>query len=48
MPAFIFDLDGLSSIQDPSLFIAAAEKLGSSSEETLVVGDSVWDMLSGG
>lgn len=29
---------------DPSLFIAAAEKLGSESSETIVVGDGVWDM----
>lgn len=31
---------------DPSLFMAAAAKLGSRSEETMVVGDSVWDMLA--
>lgn len=30
----------------PELFLSAAEKLGSSSEETMVVGDSVWDMLA--
>src|SRR5581483_4014846 len=31
---------------DPSLFLAAAKKLRSRSEETMVVGDSVWDMLA--
>lgn len=31
---------------DPRLFLKAAEKLGVRSEETLVVGDSVWDMLA--
>lgn len=31
---------------DPRLFLKAAEKLGVPSEETLVVGDSVWDMLA--
>lgn len=31
---------------DPRLFLMAAEKLGVPSEETLVVGDSVWDMLA--
>lgn len=31
---------------DPALFLKAAEKLGSRSEDTIVVGDSVWDMLA--
>jgi HAD superfamily hydrolase (TIGR01509 family) len=31
---------------DPRLFLKAAEKLRSRSEDTLVVGDSVWDMLA--
>ncbi len=31
---------------DPRLFLIAAEKLGTASEETMVVGDSVWDMLA--
>jgi HAD superfamily hydrolase (TIGR01549 family) len=31
---------------DPTLFLKAAEKLNSRSEDTLVVGDSVWDMLA--
>lgn len=31
---------------DPALFMKAAEKLHSRSEDTLVVGDSVWDMLA--
>ncbi|HEV3153155.1 MAG TPA: HAD family hydrolase [Candidatus Baltobacteraceae bacterium] len=31
---------------DPSLFLAAAKKLRTRSEETMVVGDSVWDMLA--
>jgi HAD superfamily hydrolase (TIGR01509 family) len=30
----------------PELFLSAAAKLGSPSEETMVVGDSVWDMLA--
>lgn len=30
----------------PALFLAAARKLGSSAEETMVVGDAVWDMLA--
>jgi HAD superfamily hydrolase (TIGR01509 family) len=31
---------------DPRLFLKAAEKLRSRSEDTLVVGDSIWDMLA--
>ena len=31
---------------DPDLFIAAADRLGVSIETTVVVGDSVWDMLA--
>ncbi len=31
---------------DPSLFLAAAEKLQARPEEAIVVGDSVWDMLA--
>ena len=31
---------------DPDLFIAAAERLGVSPETTVVVGDSVWDLLA--
>ena len=31
---------------DPDLFLAAAKALGSDSTETMVVGDSVWDMLA--
>lgn len=31
---------------DPTLFLKASEKLKSRSEDTLVVGDSVWDMLA--
>lgn len=31
---------------DPQLFLKAAEKLRSRSEQTMVVGDSVWDMLA--
>ena len=31
---------------DPALFLKAAARLGSRSEDTLVVGDSVWDMLA--
>jgi HAD superfamily hydrolase (TIGR01509 family) len=31
---------------DPALFLKAAEKLNAPSHETLVVGDSVWDMLA--
>jgi HAD superfamily hydrolase (TIGR01509 family) len=31
---------------DPDLFIAAAERLGVSIEHTVVVGDSIWDMLA--
>ena len=31
---------------DPGLFIAAADKLGVSIEECLVVGDAIWDMLA--
>jgi HAD superfamily hydrolase (TIGR01509 family) len=32
---------------DPDLFIAAAEKIGVSIEHSVVVGDSVWDLLAG-
>ena len=31
---------------DPDLFIAAAERLGVSTESAVIVGDSVWDMLA--
>lgn len=31
---------------DPDLFLAAAERLGVSIEKSVVVGDSVWDMLA--
>jgi len=31
---------------DPGLLIAAASKLPDSSQETMVIGDSVWDMLA--
>ena len=31
---------------DPDLFLAAAERLGVSSEELTVVGDAIWDMLA--
>jgi HAD superfamily hydrolase (TIGR01509 family) len=31
---------------DPDLFVRAAERLGVPVEETVVVGDSVWDMLA--
>jgi HAD superfamily hydrolase (TIGR01509 family) len=31
---------------DPDLFIAAAEKLGVSIHDSVVVGDSVWDLLA--
>ena len=31
---------------DPDLFLAAAEKLGVNIEDSIVVGDSIWDMLA--
>jgi len=31
---------------DPDLFLAAAERLGASIENAVVVGDSIWDMLA--
>ena len=31
---------------DPDLFLAAAERLGASIHESIVVGDSVWDLLA--
>jgi HAD superfamily hydrolase (TIGR01509 family) len=31
---------------DPDLFLAAAERLGVSSENSVVVGDSMWDLLA--
>jgi HAD superfamily hydrolase (TIGR01549 family) len=31
---------------DPDLFIAAAERLGMGIQQSLVIGDSVWDMLA--
>ena|SRR5215469_12737562 len=31
---------------DPDLFVAAAERLGSSIESAVIVGDSIWDMLA--
>jgi phosphoglycolate phosphatase-like HAD superfamily hydrolase len=31
---------------DPDLFLAAADRLGVSIEESIVIGDSVWDLLA--
>jgi phosphoglycolate phosphatase-like HAD superfamily hydrolase len=31
---------------DPDLFIAAAERLGVNIQHSLVIGDSVWDMIA--
>jgi phosphoglycolate phosphatase-like HAD superfamily hydrolase len=31
---------------DPDLFLAAAERLGVSIHDSIVVGDSVWDLLA--
>ncbi len=31
---------------DPDLFIAAAERLGATTERAVVIGDSIWDMLA--
>jgi phosphoglycolate phosphatase-like HAD superfamily hydrolase len=31
---------------DPDLFIAAAHRLGAPIEQSIVVGDSIWDMLA--
>ena len=31
---------------EPDLFIAAAERLGTSTETAVVIGDSIWDMLA--
>jgi HAD superfamily hydrolase (TIGR01509 family) len=31
---------------DPDLFLAAAERLGVSIEHSVVVGDSIWDLLA--
>lgn len=31
---------------DPDLFLAAAERLGVGMEQSLVIGDSIWDMLA--
>ncbi|MBV8192415.1 MAG: HAD family hydrolase, partial [Alphaproteobacteria bacterium] len=31
---------------DPDLFVAAAERLGASTDRAVVVGDSIWDMLA--
>ncbi len=38
--------DAANPKPDPELFLKAAKALRSSSEETMVVGDSVWDMLA--
>ena len=42
----VFKDDAPRPKPDPGLLLAAAAKLPESSEETLVVGDSVWDMLA--
>lgn len=42
----VFKSDAPLPKPDPGLLLAAAAKLPSSSEETIVVGDSVWDMLA--
>ncbi len=31
---------------DPDLFVAAAERLGASTDRAVVIGDSIWDMLA--
>lgn len=38
--------DAANPKPDPALFMKAAEQLNSRSEDTLVVGDSIWDMLA--
>ena len=38
--------DAANAKPDPELFLKAAEKLGAASSDTIVVGDSVWDMLA--
>ncbi len=38
--------DAATPKPDPQLFLKAAHKIRSRSEETMVVGDSVWDMLA--
>lgn len=38
--------DAKAGKPDPSLFLAAAKKMGVAIEECLVVGDAIWDMLA--
>lgn len=48
-PAFLFDLDGTQverAKPDPDLFMAAAARLGAPMSTSIVVGDSVWDLLA--
>lgn len=42
----LFKEDAANPKPSPDLFLSAAKKLGSRSEDTMVVGDSVWDMLA--
>jgi HAD superfamily hydrolase (TIGR01509 family) len=42
----LFKEDAANPKPSPDLFLSAAKKLGTRSEETMVVGDSVWDMLA--
>lgn len=42
----LFKEDATNPKPSPDLFLNAAKKLNTPSEETMVVGDSVWDMLA--
>jgi phosphoglycolate phosphatase-like HAD superfamily hydrolase len=42
----VFKSDAPLPKPDPGLLLAAAAKLPGSSQETMVAGDSVWDMLA--
>jgi HAD superfamily hydrolase (TIGR01549 family) len=42
----VYKEDAQNPKPDPELFLKAAQALGSASDETMVVGDSVWDMLA--
>jgi phosphoglycolate phosphatase-like HAD superfamily hydrolase len=46
LSASVQPLPGARKLPDPDLFLTAAERLGVDIRESLVLGDSIWDMIA--